>query len=154
MSAAIIAAQLISDSSGRDRPDGVPVEIMRPLIYRYGSQILEVLKYLDENLTATRTIASDLPVETPSSRVLKAEVLYAIRSEMAQRLTDLVFRRTELGIVRSRPDESLMSCAAIMAAEMKWDRVRSQQEIDKLRTYLGWDNCCDEQISAAGKSSQ
>ncbi len=73
-----------------------------------------MLKYLDEDVAGAKSIGGDDQPEEPSFRVLKAEVLHAVRSEMAQRLTDLVFRRTELDMAGPGPhtDESLMSCAA------------------------------------------
>ena len=60
---------------------------------------------------------------------MKAEVLHAIRSEMAQTLTDLVFRRTELRRV-GRPEDGLVkSCAAVMAKELDWNEVRTEREV-------------------------
>jgi len=58
--------------------------------------------------------------------------LYSIREEMAMKLTDIVFRRTELGI-GSRPNQAaFQECATIVAGELNWDQGRVQQELDEV----------------------
>jgi glycerol-3-phosphate dehydrogenase len=63
-----------------------------------------------------------------ASFVLQAQVRYAIEVEMAQTLSDVVFRRTELGSA-GRPDEACVRlCLQTMAAELGWDERRSERE--------------------------
>jgi len=118
----------------RQAPDGVPVEIMRPLVYRYGSGTSEMLKCLDEDIAGFKSIGGDDQPEEPSSRLLRAEVLHAIRAEMAQTLTDVVFRRTEVGTLGNPTDARVDTCAAIMAAEMDWDPVRTKREVEEAKS--------------------
>jgi glycerol-3-phosphate dehydrogenase len=54
------------------------------------------------------------------STVLGAEVIHAIREEMAQRLTDCVFRRTDLGTGGDPGAEALEACADLAAVELGW----------------------------------
>jgi glycerol-3-phosphate dehydrogenase len=58
-----------------------------------------------------------------------AEVLYAIREGMAQKLPDVVLRRTDLGVAGKPTEETLRCAAAIMAKELGWDRNKKDQEI-------------------------
>lgn len=99
-----------------NRPAGISEAVMRRLIYNYGSAYPEVLKYL--NQTATDELA-----------VLKAEVLYGVREEMAQKLTDVVFRRTELATAGNPGMEVLQTCAETMSVELGWNSTRIQSEL-------------------------
>jgi glycerol-3-phosphate dehydrogenase len=98
------------------------------LVRNYGSKYREVLKYaFDEPSLAERV---------GSSNVLKAEVVHAVREEMAQRLADVVLRRTELGTGGYPGKETLDECANIMAKEIGWDRARLQNEIQQVEKHL------------------
>lgn len=104
------------------RPHGLSVEIVKPLVYNYGSVYREVLKYVDTGANAAQPIA-------PGSNILRAEVLYNLREEMAQKLVDVIRRRTELGSAGYPGDEAVQACAAIMAAELGWEAAKIQNEI-------------------------
>jgi len=67
---------------------------------------------------------------SPVASVLKAEVVHAVREEMAQRLGDVVFRRTELGTAGHPGREALRACAALMAEELGWDASRMDRELE------------------------
>jgi glycerol-3-phosphate dehydrogenase len=109
-----------------NRPCGLSPEIIKHLVYTYGSQYLQVLKYLAEKPAWSQTI-------TALSPVIKAEVIHAAREEMVQKLTDVIQRRTELGAA-GRPDEACLCCCAdLLAAELGWDQARRDQEIDEVR---------------------
>jgi glycerol-3-phosphate dehydrogenase len=98
--------------------------VMRSLVHNYGSDYHEVLKYIREEPSMAETIGS--------SSVLKAEVLHAVRNEMAQKLTDVVFRRTDLGTAGHPGEATLRTCADLMSAEMGWDESRTQDEISQV----------------------
>jgi glycerol-3-phosphate dehydrogenase len=110
------------------RPQSVSPEVMRPLVRNYGSEYPQVLKYLDEDGRWAETVGV--------STVIKAEVVHAVREEMAQKLADVVFRRTELGTAGHPGEVALRSCAELMAAELKWDRGRVQQELLDVKHIL------------------
>jgi len=60
---------------------------------------------------------------------LKGEIIYAVRAEMAQRLGDVVFRRTLLG-TRGYPGRAAIEqCGAVMAVELGWSAERLAAEI-------------------------
>ena len=53
--------------------------------------------------------------------------------EMAQKLTDVIFRRTELGTAGYPGDACLKTCAEIMAAELGWNEQRTLNELGETR---------------------
>jgi glycerol-3-phosphate dehydrogenase len=107
-------------------PFGLPPALLKPLVLNYGSAYGEVLKYLDTDKTAATPVAA-------GSSVLKAEVLYNLREEMAQKLSDVIRRRTELGSAGYPGDAAVENIAAIMAAELGWNAGRLQQEINEVK---------------------
>ena len=94
---------------------------MRRLIMNYGTAYPNVLKYLD-------TCPVPAPATLSQDAVMRAEVRYAVREEMAQRLSDVIFRRTELGTAGIPGDEVLSVCAAVMRAELGWSSARVAHE--------------------------
>lgn len=65
-----------------------------------------------------------------SGEVIGADVVYAVRREQACRLMDVVFRRTGLGTFRYPGREALEKAAALMAAELGWNRAQTDAEIE------------------------
>lgn len=109
------------------RPYGLDEGIMRNLIYNYGSEYQEVLKYLDEDSSYSQRINDSLDV-------IEAEIIHGVREEMAQKLVDVVLRRTELGTGEYPGDEGLKTCARIMAQELGWDESRVQKELEEVKS--------------------
>lgn len=112
----------------RNRPQSISVESIMALAHNYGSKHLEVLKYIDENQGWANRIGD--------SNVLKAEIVHAIREEMAQKLSDVVFRRTDLGTSGYPGDDVIDICADIMANEMGWDAKTKISEIHETKNVL------------------
>ena len=106
------------------RPHGLAEDILRQLVYSYGSVFADVLEQITRNPQAGERVA-------PSSPVIKAQVLYAVREEMARTLSDVVFRRTELGSLGHPGQEALRTCADLMAAELGWDAARRARELEE-----------------------
>ncbi|MCB0165125.1 MAG: hypothetical protein KDI79_12915, partial [Anaerolineae bacterium] len=99
---------------------------LQRLIYNYGSAYPEVLHYLQSPPSKTR---SDLAI-------IEAEVRYGIHHEMAQQLTDIIFRRTELGTAGHPGGEIVAFCAAIMGRELDWSQSKIAQEIQAVNVCL------------------
>ena len=98
---------------------------LRALVHNHGSAYTDVIGYLDENPGWSESLGS--------SATIKAEVIHAVRGEMAQKLSDVVFRRTDLGS-GNRPDQrSLQACADLMASELGWDEPRTQRELEEVK---------------------
>jgi len=108
------------------RPQELNEETVKQLVYNYGSEYPKIIKYINEDSTYAKRVSS-------ISHVIKAEILFNIREEMAQKLADIVMRRTELGTAEYPGEEALKNCANIMAQELGWDGSRVQMEIEEVK---------------------
>ena len=71
--------------------------------------------------------------------ILPAEIVHAVRHEMACRLGDIVFRRTGLGSAGHPGNEALEAAAGLAGAELGWSPVRLRTELDDVRQrFLRW----------------
>lgn len=62
-----------------------------------------------------------------------AQVVYAVRQEMAHTLEDVVMRRTGLGTLGHPGDQALEKVARVMADELGWDDDRTRQELEAIQ---------------------
>ena len=120
----VFAEFMSAEKSKRDR--GLSEDAIEHLVYNYGSEYERVLSYANESSEWVEPVDS-------TAEVLKAEVIHAIREEMAQKLSDVIRRRTELGTAGVPSDRALHCCATLMAGELHWDSNRIQREIDETK---------------------
>ena len=113
-----VSRALFHESANVDR------EVLVSLIRNHGSNYTKVLALTEEEPKLLETLGQ--------SNVLGAEVVFAIRKEMARTLADVVFRRTDLGTAGSPGVKALRSCADLMASELGWDEGKIQSEISKI----------------------
>src|SRR5262249_8962342 len=74
-----------------------------------------------------------------SSATIKAEGIHAVRREMAQKLANIILRRTHLGSGNRPEPRRLQICADLMASELGWDDSRTQKELDEVQMlYPAW----------------
>ena len=104
---------------------GWPQASLSNLVHNHGTNYQKVLDYVQEDPCWAETVGG--------SSVLKAEVLHAVRVEMALKLSDVVFRRTDLGSGGDPGEAALKEAAYIMAKELGWDHWRVQAELDEVR---------------------
>lgn len=74
---------------------------------------------------------------TPGAPVYAAQVAYAVASEMASKLSDVVLRRTNLATERHPGEEALEAVAALMGQLLGWSPARVASELSETRDYLG-----------------
>jgi glycerol-3-phosphate dehydrogenase len=108
-----------------DRPPGLDGETMEHLVSTYGTAYRQLLGYAAEDPGWRRPVAL-------GTVVTGAEVVHAVRWEMAQKLSDVVLRRTELGAAGPPDVATLRRCAQVMAAELGWTQARIEREIDEV----------------------
>ncbi|MBX2998270.1 MAG: glycerol-3-phosphate dehydrogenase/oxidase [Caldilineaceae bacterium] len=108
-------------------PHGLSEETIRHLVATYGETYGEILRLLDENLLWRESVSANSPT-------IKAEIVYGVRAEMAQTLTDVILRRTALGASGYPGADCLHSCAAVMAAILGWDEKRIAHEIQETQS--------------------
>ena len=103
-----------------------PQVVVRSLAHNYGSEIGPVLAHCR---TAPRGWE-----RLGGRHVLGGEVLHAAREEMAVRLADVVFRRTDLGTADDPGPEALRAAAELMGAALGWDEERIGRELAEVAT--------------------
>lgn len=108
---------------------GLPAPAAERLVRIYGSRAVEVLD----------TVADDpslLEPLDPETGAIKAEVLFAFRAELAQNLSDLMLRRTMVGM-NSQVAVGADEVAARVAVEhLNWSEERAVEEVARYRAYI------------------
>jgi glycerol-3-phosphate dehydrogenase len=97
--------------------------VIENLCRNYGSRYQNVIQ-LAEKKKHVSAICESFPD-------IWAEVVYAIRAEMAVSLSDVLFRRTGLCTLGNPGTSIIEEVADVMAKELKWKKARKNQEIDK-----------------------
>ena len=120
---------LLSDAL-RSRPATISPKSIEMLTHAYGSKYNEILAYCDKNPNWIQTFKN--------SNVVKAQVIHAIRKEMAQKLSDVIFRRTDLGAAGCPEDNVIRGCAEMMATEMGWNLETMEHEIEEVKNSNVW----------------
>jgi glycerol-3-phosphate dehydrogenase len=93
------------------------------LLATYGSRYNEIVKLGQDDSTLLQPISGD-------SDVIKAEIIYGVRHEMALTLTDMMMRRTELGTAEKASDAQINAVADLMATELDWSEAQKNDEIN------------------------
>ncbi len=64
--------------------------------------------------------------------------MYSVRHEWAEKIADMVGRRSRLAYLDKEAAEiALPAIGMVMAAELGWSDDRLQRELDDARSYLG-----------------
>jgi glycerol-3-phosphate dehydrogenase len=105
------------DRAVERRPEGVDEGEMRRIACNYGSEYDGVLEFRKRK---------------PGASLLQAEVLHGVGQEMALKLGDIVFRRTEFGSAGHPGGETLQRCAETMGAALGWSPARMKQELKEV----------------------
>lgn len=100
-------------------------EMAAHLIRYYGTGIDRVMELAAGNEELLRPLS-------PAVSVCAAEVLYAVRKEMAMTLEDVVFRRSGMGTVGCPDEAALQRTIAIMTKELDWTAAQQAEEKQKV----------------------
>ena len=93
----------------------LPADVAKHLAGKFGSTALEALQLLKENPAWNRRIAAGLPV-------IEAEIIFCIRSEMAETIEDLLARRTGAQLHGwTEAIEAAPRVAELLAQEKRWE---------------------------------
>jgi glycerol-3-phosphate dehydrogenase len=106
----------------------LPSDALPHLIGAYGSRFAAVADLAAERADLRTRVNEAHPV-------VGAELVWAVRHEMAMTLADAVVRRTPLGALGYPGDEAVDRAAAIVGSELGWDAPRRQAEIEALRAF-------------------
>ena len=102
---------------------GVESDVASHLVEAYGSEATKVLEIADESAELSSRIS-------PGAPYLLAEVRYAVRCQMAVRLVDFIFRRTQLAICLNDHGRSVArKIGSEMAKELAWSPQTLEREL-------------------------
>jgi glycerol-3-phosphate dehydrogenase len=119
----VMGSALVRNSAG-----GIDPDVARQLAGTYGSDANVVLALVTGDRSLGLRVAPGVPV-------IRAQVVHAVRSEMARRVPDVVVRRTPLGAAGHPGRQVAEACAAIMAGELVWSQARVEQELADLDAF-------------------
>jgi glycerol-3-phosphate dehydrogenase len=118
----------LSDLVAREQSEHPDIASMEHLAQLYGSNTPAML--------AEANNRPELLQPLGKTGDIGAQVLYAVREEMALTLDDAVMRRTGIGQL-GLPDAATLDAAAkIMAVELGWNEEGRQKEIESVRPYF------------------
>lgn len=112
----------------REHEESLPSDTIPHLVAAYGSRYAEVLGVAADRPEWRARVANDAPV-------IGAELVWAVRHEMAITLADAVVRRTPLGALGYPGDGAARRAAEIVGSELGWSNGRQAQEIEALRAF-------------------
>ena len=108
-----------------DVPMIVPTDVRREFLGNYGTSYREVLATAGDDATLLGTFSG--------TDTLRAEVIHAMRHEMAMKLSDVVRRRTSIGTGGLADDSILDEISRLMAKELAWSEEQRRAEIEETR---------------------
>jgi len=118
----------VSDFLAEQRAEHADLASVDHLSRLYGSRLPDML--------AEANNRPELRLPLGAAGDIAAQVVFAIREEMALHLSDVVMRRTCMGQVGTPPSTALDSASRIMAAELGWSEERRNTEIAALAPWF------------------
>lgn len=97
------------------------------LVRLYGSEVRAVLRLAEEEPDLARHVDG-------SNEALRAEVVHAVREEMALHLDDVLIRRSDIGTLGYPGDATVDDVARLMARELGWDEAARSAEMERVRS--------------------
>ena len=107
----------------------IPADIIRNLTRYHGARYEEVLATANERQGEAPELLQPLSATTHD---IGAQIVHAVRHEMAVTLEDALLRRTGLGTLVHPGNEALERVADLMARELGWDDAERTRQIEKV----------------------
>jgi glycerol-3-phosphate dehydrogenase len=112
----------------RQHDDRLPSDAIPHLVTAFGSRYEQVIALAAERPEWRTRVAANRPV-------IGAELVWAVRHEMAITLADAVIRRTPLGAMEYPGEAAVERAASIVGGELGWTEERRREEIDRVREF-------------------
>ncbi|WP_267383369.1 glycerol-3-phosphate dehydrogenase [Cyanobacterium sp. uoEpiScrs1] len=103
------------------------------LFSMYGSKTIDILALTDSEPDLATVIAPELPD-------IKAQIVYAVRNELAYTLVDIMRRRTTLAMHSDYGIDLLPSLTEVLSLHCGWDEHKCNQEKERYIDYIN-NNC-------------
>lgn len=120
-------ARPVSDSASS--LEGLSADARNLLIGRYGTRAVKVAQIVEERPELAMPLRPDAPA-------IGAEVVYAVRNEMARTVADFIVRRTAM--IWRAPQAAIAVApmvAGIMGVELGWDEARKEAELKQFFNF-------------------
>ncbi|HZO23256.1 MAG TPA: glycerol-3-phosphate dehydrogenase/oxidase [Steroidobacteraceae bacterium] len=127
------------------RPSWFPAAAVDGLARNYGTRAAEVLSLGEREPPLRRCFTG--------TQVTHAEAVHGVRAETAQRMTDVVFRRTELGTGGHPGTAALDEMQALLARELSWSDRRTVEERTAVELEFARYLACPPQQAARARSA-
>lgn len=103
----------------------------------YGAESQELLSLGTDPLRfiGTSNTAQIRERPEPDAKVLPVQIRYAVQAEMCVRLSDLILRRTNLGLQGLLRKDQLVQVADIMGEELGWSPQQGESEVAAMTPY-------------------
>ncbi len=95
----------------------------------YGTELPKVMSLAQKDKQFTAPLNAD--------GEMSAQVIYAIREEMACTLMDILIRRTGIGTLGYPGDEVVESIAGLASHELGWSQARAEKELEAVKKTIG-----------------
>jgi glycerol-3-phosphate dehydrogenase len=141
-----VAAYVAQEAA--NRPAGLNSTQIAQLVDHYGTQYRQLLPCLQKRPAGENGHGAISP-----NALLRAQVWNAVEHEMAWRLADVVFRRTELGSAGHPGQEKIRFCAQVMAEALNWTTTEVEVEIDHVEKRFAWHYAHDSGRSAVADTA-
>lgn len=108
---------------------GVSTTVVDHLIDVYGSAYSNVLALTEENPAWKNPLAAGLPD-------IQAQVIYAVRHELARTSADVLMRRTGTALRENVGLSAIETTARLIGRELDWEEAQIQQDIQNYRNRV------------------
>ena len=123
-------ATFVREATAASAAPGAPAIDVERLVRLYGTEHTRILDIARECPSLARPLGAHCPT-------LGAEILFAVREELALHVTDALLRRTGAGAAGHPGDDALTAAATIMGDALSWTPERRRDEIEAVeRTYI------------------
>jgi glycerol-3-phosphate dehydrogenase len=112
----------------RDHDAGLPSDTIPHLVAAYGSRYRDVLALSRDKPAWCARVADGSPV-------IGAQLVWAVRKEMAMRLSDAIIRRTPVGAMGYPGDVPVERAAGIIGGLLGWSEDQKRHEISLVKAF-------------------
>lgn len=96
----------------------------------YGARSEDLLALLDYQPELARNLS-------PTTGAIKAELVFALRAEMATTITDALMRLTMAGLGPEAGLDAINNARETVCHHLGWSREKAQAQADDCRRYIG-----------------
>jgi glycerol-3-phosphate dehydrogenase len=110
------------EQTKQNRPPWLDLATLEHLIESHGDACYQIVELASNDPSLREIVCA-------RSHTIAAEIVHAVRDEMAVTLCDVVLRRTPIGTLGWPGENVVRRVASILASELNWDHRRTEDEI-------------------------